>query len=97
MVARRPGAVDRLLTREATLNQPLRPDGSPPRRRWRRARAPRLGWQDAEVVVDTLGGRRSRLTGTVAARAEELGVTHVHLSITHDSGIASAFVICEAL
>ena len=56
-----------------------------------------LGWQDAEVVVDELGRPSFRLSGTVAARAAELGVTHVHLSITHDSGIASAFVICEAL
>ena len=37
-----------------------------------------------------------RMSRTVAERAAALGVTHVHLSITHDSGIASAFVICEA-
>ena len=34
-------------------------------------------------------------TGTVAARADALGVTHLHLSISHDAGIASAMVVAE--
>jgi holo-[acyl-carrier protein] synthase len=35
------------------------------------------------------------MRGTVAARAETLGVTHTHLSLSHDAGIASAVVIAE--
>jgi len=35
------------------------------------------------------------LTGTVLARAAELGVTRWHLSISHDAGIASAMVVAE--
>jgi len=31
----------------------------------------------------------------VAARASELGVTRVHLSISHDAGLAIAYVVCE--
>ena len=30
-----------------------------------------------------------------AARVEQLGIDTIHLSISHDGGLASAFVICE--
>ena len=36
------------------------------------------------------------MRGTVAARAEELGAVHVHLSLSHDAGIASAVVVLES-
>jgi holo-[acyl-carrier protein] synthase len=42
-----------------------------------------LHWHDAEV------------TGTVAGRAAQLGVTSWHVSLSHDGGIASACVIAE--
>ncbi|HET7723325.1 MAG TPA: holo-ACP synthase [Propionibacteriaceae bacterium] len=99
MVARRPRAVERLLTpAEAQLNHTSQAARFAAKEALAKALgAPGgLGWQDAEVVVDDLGRPAFRLSGTVAARAAELGVTHVHLSITHDSGIASAFVVCEA-
>jgi holo-[acyl-carrier protein] synthase len=35
------------------------------------------------------------MTGTVAARAAELGVRHLHVSLSHDAGIASAVVVAE--
>ena len=35
------------------------------------------------------------VTGTVAARAAEFGVTRFHVSISHDAGIASAVVVAE--
>jgi holo-[acyl-carrier protein] synthase len=54
-----------------------------------------LSWQDA-AVQRTLGAPpRLEITGTVAARAEELGAQHFHISLTHDGGIASAIVIAE--
>jgi holo-[acyl-carrier protein] synthase len=58
--------------------------------------APRgLLWTDAEVVSDP-GGRPSlRVAGTVATAAARLGVTHWHLSLSHDGGIATAIVIAE--
>ena len=31
-----------------------------------------------------------------AAWQPGLGITHVHLSISHDGGLATAFVVCEA-
>ena len=55
-----------------------------------------LSWQDAEVAVTAEGAPRFELTGTVAARAAELGVQSVHLSLSHDGGLALAFVILES-
>jgi holo-[acyl-carrier protein] synthase len=52
-------------------------------------------WTDAEVITDGYGRPHLVVTGTVAARAKELGVTHWHVSLSHDGGIASATVIAE--
>ena len=56
-----------------------------------------LDWQDAEVVRDEARRPHFRYAGTVAARVAELGITAVHLSLSHDAGIASAVVMCERL
>ena len=40
--------------------------------------------------------RGSRSAGSVQARADELGVRHVHVSLSHDAGIASAVVVLES-
>ncbi len=55
-----------------------------------------LSWQDAEVITDERGRPAFTITGTVAARAAEMGVGTIHVSLSHDAGIASAVVICEA-
>ncbi|MER6052831.1 holo-ACP synthase [Streptomyces sp. BHT-5-2] len=54
-----------------------------------------LHWTDAEVYVEDSGRPRLRVRGTVAARAEELGVRSWHVSLSHDAGVASAVVIAE--
>lgn len=54
-----------------------------------------LRWLDAEVVKDRDGKPSFALTGTVHALIQRLGVTSVHLSISHDAGIASAMVVAE--
>jgi holo-[acyl-carrier protein] synthase len=54
-----------------------------------------LAWQDAEVVSLESGRPFLEIRGTVAARAEALGVSSVHLSLSHDAGIASAVVVLE--
>ena len=51
-----------------------------------------LLWTDVSV---TTGRPQLELTGTVAARAEELGVVTSHVSITHDAGVAAAVVVLE--
>lgn len=55
-----------------------------------------LAWHDAEVFSEESGRPRFELRGTVRARADELGVVHVHLSLSHDAGIASAVVVLES-
>ena len=54
-----------------------------------------LQWQDAEVVTDGDGRPWLEVHGTVAEQAERLGVTSMHLSLSHDAGIASAVVVLE--
>ena len=54
-----------------------------------------MHWHDAEVVSEESGRPRFELRGTVLARADDLGVTSVHLSLSHDAGIASAVVVLE--
>ena len=56
---------------------------------------PGMSWQDATVRRVAGAQPVVEVTGTVAARAAELGVTRFHLSISHDAGIASAMVVAE--
>jgi holo-[acyl-carrier protein] synthase len=54
-----------------------------------------LEWHDATVRKDADGRPHLVIGGTVAARAEALGVHAWHLSLSHDAGIASAVVVAE--
>jgi holo-[acyl-carrier protein] synthase len=54
-----------------------------------------MGWHDAEIVTNDAGAPSFVLKGSVQTRAEELGVRVVHVSMSHDAGIASAFVVLE--
>jgi holo-[acyl-carrier protein] synthase len=98
-IERRPGLVRRLFTpREA--ERPIASQAA--RFAAKEALAKALGapaglsWLDAEVVTDSEGRPSFTITGTVAKRAVELGVDTIHVSLSHDAGIASAVVICEA-
>ncbi|MBK8447669.1 MAG: holo-ACP synthase [Micropruina sp.] len=55
-----------------------------------------MGWHDVEVRKDSHGKPYFAYTGAVADRIAQLGIATVHLSITHDAGIAAAVVVCEA-
>ncbi|WP_310964995.1 holo-ACP synthase [Nocardioides terrisoli] len=55
-----------------------------------------LEWHDAEVVSLPDGRPTFALRGTVRARAESLSAAAVHLSLSHDAGIASAVVVLES-
>ncbi len=55
-----------------------------------------LRWVDASVRKDEAGRPHLQVTGTVAARTAELGVAALHVSLSHDAGIASAVVIAES-
>jgi holo-[acyl-carrier protein] synthase len=54
-----------------------------------------LHWIDAEVQTDETGRPSLVLSGSVARRADEIGATRVHVSLSHDAGIASAVVVLE--
>ncbi|MFT3875550.1 MAG: holo-ACP synthase [Propioniciclava sp.] len=54
-----------------------------------------LRWSDCEVLSDETGRPSLVIAGTVAERADELGVTRLHVSISHDAGVAVAMVVCE--
>ena len=55
-----------------------------------------MHWTDAEVLVDDAGRPSLSIKGTVQERADALGVTRLHVSMSHDGGIASATVIAES-
>ncbi|WP_109473864.1 holo-ACP synthase [Ornithinimicrobium cavernae] len=54
-----------------------------------------LSWTDATVLRSEWGRPEFVLRGSVQRRADELGVTSIHVSLSHDAGIASAVVIAE--
>ncbi|KRE56911.1 holo-ACP synthase [Phycicoccus sp. Soil748] len=54
-----------------------------------------LNWQDATVRRGEDGRPHLHITGTVEARADDLGVHAWHVSLSHDAGIASAVVVAE--
>lgn len=99
MCTRRPGVVQRILNPAEAATSVASQAG-----RWaaKEALAKALGapagmaWLDSEVVSTETGAPSFALRGSVKERADELGITHVHLSISHDGGFATAFVICEA-
>ena len=55
-----------------------------------------LQWHDCEVVKDSDGRPTFQLRGTVHTRAIALRAHTLHLSLSHDAGIASAMVVAEA-
>ncbi len=54
-----------------------------------------LHWHDCEVAVDDAGKPHLSLSGSVLEAADRLGVTDWHVSLTHDGGVAIAYVIAE--
>jgi holo-[acyl-carrier protein] synthase len=54
-----------------------------------------LSFKDVEVVRMDGGAPTLRLHGGAAIRAKERGVRALHVSLTHDAGLAAAAVILE--
>jgi len=95
-----PGLVERLFT-SAEASRPLASLAA--RFAAKEALAKALGapgdlhWHDAEVMVGEHGRPHLQVSGTVAGRAAQLGVTSWHISLSHDGGIASAVVVAEGV
>jgi holo-[acyl-carrier protein] synthase len=53
-----------------------------------------IRWTDVEVEREE-GAPRLRLSGVAGTVARERGVTRIHLSLTHDGGVAAAVVVLE--
>jgi len=54
-----------------------------------------MRWHDVETVEDEHGSPEFALHNGVAAAAEARGISRVHLTMTHDAGVACAFVVTE--
>ena len=54
-----------------------------------------LRWHDVEVVAAPNGRPSLAVRGSVAAAADAIGVRHVHLSLSHETGLAAAVVVAE--
>ncbi len=53
-------------------------------------------WVGAEVVSEQSGRPILRVHGAVASLAAQRGITDWHVSLSHDGGFATAFVIGES-
>ncbi len=54
-----------------------------------------IRWHDMRIVQDADGNPDFALSGALSEHVEALGIGRVHLSMSHDAGIASAFVVLE--
>ena len=55
-----------------------------------------MGWHDAEIVNEASGDPQFEIRGSVRARADVVGARTIHVSLSHDAGIASAVVVLES-
>jgi holo-[acyl-carrier protein] synthase len=53
-------------------------------------------WTEIEVAPEPSGRPWFRLSGSTAEVVAERGITTVHLSMSHDAGIATAYVVAES-
>ena len=53
-------------------------------------------WTEIEITPEASGRPWFTLSGTTAAAVVERGITTLHLSMSHDAGFATAYVVAEA-
>ena len=71
----------RFAAKEALVKALGRPDG--------------LSWTEIEIVPDEHGAPAFRVRGGAAEAVRGHGVERLHLSMTHDAGVAVAYVVAE--
>lgn len=52
-------------------------------------------WHEMEIVSDTHGNPEFKLSGVALQAATARGISRVHVTMTHDAGVACAFVVAE--
>ena len=52
-------------------------------------------WTEIEIASEASGRPHFVLSGSTAAVVEERGIVTLHLTLTHDAGLAAAFVVAE--
>ncbi|MDH6237982.1 holo-ACP synthase [Cryobacterium sp. CG_9.6] len=52
-------------------------------------------WQEMEIVSDDLGNPGFVVHGALALLLAARNITSVHVTMTHDAGVACAFVVAE--
>ena len=98
-LARTPALAERLLT---PAERALPPESQAARFAAKEALAKALGapagleWHDCEVTRSGSGAPHFALRGTVQAALEAVGGVRVHLSLSHDAGVAIAYVVVES-
>jgi holo-[acyl-carrier protein] synthase len=55
-----------------------------------------IQWHDMRVVSDQHGNPRFELSGAAATVAASKNAAHLHLSMSHDGGVAIAYVVAES-
>jgi holo-[acyl-carrier protein] synthase len=53
-------------------------------------------WTEIEITPEESGRPWFTLTGSTAAVIAQRGITTLHLSMSHDAGFATAFVVAES-
>ena len=53
-------------------------------------------WTDIEIASEPSGRPHFVLTGSTAEVVAARGITALHLSLTHDAGLAAAYVVAES-
>jgi holo-[acyl-carrier protein] synthase len=98
-LARTPGLAARVLVREERSG---RPASMAARFAAKEALAKALGappglrWHDAVVISERTGQPRLQVSGTVARACADRQVADLHLSLSHDAGLAVALVVLES-
>jgi holo-[acyl-carrier protein] synthase len=53
-------------------------------------------WTEIEITPEPSGRPWFTLSGSTAAVVAERGITTLHLSLSHDAGLATAYVVAES-
>lgn len=104
MIERTPGLVNRVLTDEeiALPSGDRRPVASLAARFAAKEAVSKalgapagLSWHDCIIGTEESGQPTVKMIGSVQSYAFTIGISHVHLSLSHDGGIAVAYAVAE--